>query len=139
VALDKDAPARIDGGRAEGGRGPSGESSGGTPRFGGGRGFDPRSRNYSLFVGVPARTIGAWHEAGVFGGRRSGAELRGIGARILYDFEVECREQGWRDPAFVYDEEHDLSRFTDGRFAFSREHADWGLLRKRGRMKGWAH
>jgi len=28
----------------------------------------------------------------------------------------------------------DLS--TSGRFAFSREHADWALLRKRGRIKG---
>jgi len=40
------------------------------------------------------------------------------------------------DPALVYDEEKDLFRFTDGRFAFSREHADWALLRKRGRMRG---
>ena len=28
-------------------------------------------------------------------------------------------------------------RFTDGRFAFSREHADWALLRKRGRVEGF--
>jgi hypothetical protein len=26
----------------------------------------------------------------------------------------------------------ELIRFRDGRFAFSREHADWALLRKRG-------
>ena len=69
--------------------------------------------------------------------RRREYELRRIGARTLYDFEMECREQGWGDPAFVYDEEHDLFRWTDGRFAFSREHTDWALLRKRGRMKGW--
>ena len=48
---------------------------------------------------------------------------------------VECRAQGWGDPAFVYDEERDPFRFRDGRFAFSREHADWGLLRKRGRLR----
>ena len=36
----------------------------------------------------------------------------------------------------VYGEEKDLFRFRDGRFAFSRDHADWELLRKRGRMKG---
>jgi hypothetical protein len=48
---------------------------------------------------------------------------------------VECREQGWGDPACVCDEEKDLFRWTDGRFAFSREHADWDLLRKRGRLK----
>ena len=68
--------------------------------------------------------------------KRSEAEKRRMRARLLYDFEMECREQGWGDPVFVYDEEHDLFRFTDGRFAFSREHADWELLRKRGRMKG---
>jgi hypothetical protein len=40
------------------------------------------------------------------------------------------------DPAFVYDEEKDLFRWVDGRFAFSREHANWDLLRKRGRLRG---
>ena len=68
--------------------------------------------------------------------RRSEAEMRRRAARVLYDFEVECRRQGWGDPAFVYDGENDLFRFRDGRFAFSREHADWDLLRKRGRLKG---
>jgi hypothetical protein len=69
--------------------------------------------------------------------RRSEAERRRIAARILYDFEVECRRQGWGDPAFAYDEDEDLFRWTDGRFAFSCEHADWKLLRKRGRLRGW--
>ena len=36
----------------------------------------------------------------------------------------------------IYDEEKDLFRFGDGSFAFSRDHADWELLRKRGQMKG---
>jgi hypothetical protein len=35
----------------------------------------------------------------------------------------------------VYDEEQDLFRWTDGRFAFSRDHADWALLQKRGQLK----
>ena len=70
-------------------------------------------------------------------GKRCEAEKRKRNARLLYDFEVECREQGWGDPAFVYDEEKELFRFHDGLFAFSRERADWGLLRKRGRLKGW--
>ena len=35
------------------------------------------------------------------------------------------------------DEEKDLFRFRDGRFAFSREHADWVFLRKWGRLRGW--
>jgi hypothetical protein len=67
--------------------------------------------------------------------KRSETEQRKGNARLLYDFEVECRRQGWGDPAFVYDEEHDLFTWTDGKFAFSREHADWALLRKRGRMR----
>jgi hypothetical protein len=40
------------------------------------------------------------------------------------------REEGLSD--FVYDEENDLFRFEDGRFAFSRTHADMKLLEERG-------
>jgi len=68
--------------------------------------------------------------------KRSETEKRNMQARLLYDFEMEVRRHRWGDPAFVYDEEKDLFRWTDGRFAFSREHADWALLRKRGRLKG---
>jgi hypothetical protein len=56
--------------------------------------------------------------------RRSETEKRRMLARFLYDFEMECREQGRGDPAFVYGEEHEDFRWTDGRFAFSRDHAD---------------
>jgi len=60
-----------------------------------------------------------------------------MNAELLYEFEMEARRQGFLQyPALVYDEEHDLFRFRNGRFAFSREHADWMLLRKRGRLKG---
>jgi hypothetical protein len=68
--------------------------------------------------------------------RRSETEQRRMDAALLYDLEVEYRKIGWGDPAYVYDEEKELFRFLDGRFAFSREHADWNLLRKRGRIKG---
>ena len=68
--------------------------------------------------------------------RRSETEQRRMCAELLYDLEVEFRKVGWGDPALVYDEEKDLFRFTDGRFAFSKEHADWELLRKRGRIQG---
>ena len=67
----------------------------------------------------------------------SEAEQRRREAELLYDMEIEFRKVGWGDPAFVHDEERELFRFRDGRFAFSREHADWALLRKRGRLKGW--
>ena len=53
--------------------------------------------------------------------RRS--EQRKRDAALRYDLEMESRKVGWGDPALVYDEEKDLFRFTDGRFAFSREHA----------------
>ena len=65
--------------------------------------------------------------------RRS--EQRKRDAALRFYLEMESRKVGWGDPALVYDEEKDLFRFRDGRFAFSREHADWELLRKRGRMK----
>jgi hypothetical protein len=59
---------------------------------------------------------------------------RKLGQRLAWHSAL-C--QGWgADPALVRDEERDLFRFTDGRFAFSREHADWALLRKRGRLRG---
>jgi hypothetical protein len=41
-------------------------------------------------------------------GKLPKTEQRKRKARLLYDFEVECRNQGWGDPAFVYDEEKDL-------------------------------
>jgi hypothetical protein len=50
--------------------------------------------------------------------------------------EMESRKVGWGDPALVYDEERERFRFVDGKFAFSREYADWELLRRRDRMKG---
>ncbi len=48
----------------------------------------------------------------------------------LYEFEMALRDEGISD--FVYDEENDLFRFPDGRFAFSREWSDMTLLRERG-------
>jgi hypothetical protein len=69
--------------------------------------------------------------------KRAEAEQRRMNARLLYDLEMEFRNLGWGNPAYVYDEERDLFRFHDGRFAFSREHAYWALLRRRGRIRGW--
>jgi hypothetical protein len=51
-------------------------------------------------------------------------------AKSLYETEMLFREEGVSD--FVYDEEKDLFRFKDGRFAFSRTHADTRLLKERG-------
>ena len=50
-------------------------------------------------------------------------------AEALYNLEMMLRKMGISD--FVYDEEEDLFRFRDGRFAFSRRHADTKLLLER--------
>jgi len=57
-------------------------------------------------------------------------------AETLYDLEMECRRQGWgADPALIYDEKHNVFRFRDGRFAFSRHYVNRELLEKRGRLR----
>ncbi len=57
------------------------------------------------------------------------AELLRRRAKALYETEVAFREKGLSD--FIYDEEKDLFRFKDGRFAFSRTYADVKLLEQR--------
>jgi hypothetical protein len=57
-------------------------------------------------------------------------ELMRRQAEALYEIEMFFREEGLSD--FVYDQEKDLFRFPDGRFAFSRTHADLKLLEERG-------
>jgi hypothetical protein len=58
------------------------------------------------------------------------AELRRQRATSLYETEMLFCEEGLSD--FVYDEENDLFRFEDDRFAFSRAHADLKLLEEQG-------
>jgi hypothetical protein len=60
----------------------------------------------------------------------SDQERRRRRANALYEFEMVLRKEGISD--FVYDEGEDLFRFPDGRFAFSREWTDVGLLEERG-------
>ena len=69
--------------------------------------------------------------------KRSEAEQRRMDCELLYYLETELRKVGWGDPAFAYDEGKGLYRFHVGRFAFSREHADWRFLKKRGGLKGF--
>jgi hypothetical protein len=62
--------------------------------------------------------------------------MRRVTDETLYDLEMECSNQGWgADPALVYDEKHDLFRFRNGKFAFSRTHGNWELLKERGHLK----
>ncbi len=57
------------------------------------------------------------------------AELQRRRAKALYETEMFFRGESLSD--FVYDEENDLFRSEDGRFAFSRTQADITLLEER--------
>ena len=57
------------------------------------------------------------------------SEQRHHGAEMLYELETGFREHGWPSD-FVYDPEHDLYRFPDGEFAFSRMYANERRLRE---------
>ena len=50
---------------------------------------------------------------------------------MLYELETGFREDDWPSD-FVYDAEHDLYRFADGAFAFSRKYANERRLREEG-------
>jgi hypothetical protein len=49
---------------------------------------------------------------------------------MLYELELAQHEEGLSD--FVCDEEQDLFRFPDGKFAFSKEWSDVKPLEERG-------
>ena len=57
------------------------------------------------------------------------SERRRRGSEMLYELETGFREDGWPYD-FVYDAEHDLYRFPDGEFAFSRVYANERRLRQ---------
>ena len=54
----------------------------------------------------------------------SDSEMRRRKAEMLYELETGFRAEGLLSEEFVYDEKHDLYRFSDGEFAFSREYAN---------------
>jgi hypothetical protein len=60
------------------------------------------------------------------------SEVRRRRAAALYETETTIREEGWPSEEFVYDAEHDLYRFADGEFAFSKEYASERRLREMG-------
>jgi hypothetical protein len=53
-------------------------------------------------------------------------------AEALYVVETAFREEGWPSEEVDYDAEHDLYRFADGEFAFSRHYANERRLREEG-------
>ena len=61
----------------------------------------------------------------------SDSEMRRRRAEALYELETGFREEGWPSD-MVYDAKHDLYRFSDGEFAFSREYANERRLREMG-------
>lgn len=68
-----------------------------------------------------------------FAGQRfTEAESRRREAEALHAVETDLRNNGVADERLIYDEEHDLYRFAYyGVFAFSREHANCGELKRR--------
>jgi hypothetical protein len=70
------------------------------------------------------------------GSRHTEAERRRQDAQFFYLFEQLLIEEGC-ESELVYDREHDLFRFADGRFALSREHADWAGLKAMGYFEAW--
>jgi hypothetical protein len=57
-------------------------------------------------------------------------------AATLYELEAlfAKEEEGWPSEDFVYDAEHELYRFPDGEFAFSKEYANERRLREEGHI-----
>jgi hypothetical protein len=66
----------------------------------------------------------------------SETERRREDARFFYLFKLLLMEEGC-DSELVYDEEYEVFRFADGRFALSREHADWAGLKAIGYFEAW--
>ncbi len=62
----------------------------------------------------------------------SDSQMRRRKAAALYALEALFAEEGWPSEDFVYDAEHDLYRFPDGEFAFSKEYANELRLREMG-------
>jgi hypothetical protein len=60
--------------------------------------------------------------------------LRRRKAATLYELEALFAEEGWLTEDFVYDAEHNLYRFPDGEFAFSKEYANERWLREQGHI-----
>jgi len=64
----------------------------------------------------------------------SDSEMRRRKAAALYELEALFAEEGWLTGDFVYDAEHELYRFPDGEFAFSKEYANERRLREQGHI-----
>jgi hypothetical protein len=61
--------------------------------------------------------------------RCSGAAQRRIAWELRCDLEMEFGKVEWAIPRFSTTSRRDLFHFTEDRFTYSRERADWELLR----------
>ena len=66
----------------------------------------------------------------------SESERRRQDAQFFYQFDLLLLEEGLGSE-LVYDAEREVFRFPDGRFALSREHADWDGLKAMGYFEAW--
>ncbi len=60
------------------------------------------------------------------------SKIRRRRAETLYELEMGFIEASLPSEEFVYDEEHNLFRFADAEFAFSKEYANERRLREQG-------
>ena len=70
------------------------------------------------------------------GAKLSEAERRRAECEHFFDSEKRWLEEGY-DSDLVHDAEADVFRFPDGRFALSKEHADWAALKAIGYFRYW--
>lgn len=72
------------------------------------------------------------------GAKGTEAERRADFARSQFDFWKTLLEEGMGGhPLLFYDDKHGFFRFSDGRFALSRERADWSALKEAGFFSEW--
>ncbi len=84
---------------------------------------------------VYGRTNNPWDPDRTPGGSSGGeaAIVAADEARFHFDFEVEWRGDGLPGhPELFWDEGRGFFRFPDGRFALSRDHANWPALKEKG-------
>ena len=72
------------------------------------------------------------------GAKETETDRRADSAAFLFEWEkCLCDEGQESNPRPFYDEGHGFFRFSDGRFALSRERADWPPLKETGFFSKW--
>ena len=71
------------------------------------------------------------------GAKETEAERRADFARSSFHFWKGMLDDGMGHPLLFYDEKRGFFRFSDGRFALSRERANWPALKEAGFFSEW--